>query len=300
MSYNENTTGQRNRLDYLQRNADTLFTLTPLRNTLWRLLNQSIRSTKQHADYSQKMNTNMELLMAWDMMRLWQSTIAEIHSLHDNLFPGEDFVMTMLELRTQVIEEFAKTKPASWWSHVSADDEQSVHIFANRLYQQLAGKEITLFYHQIDKLGILTDLINHRDHLYDMKLDYKTYSSYTAEQRNRENEHNALTTDMLRQAVEECSYLFWSQVSWYVVYAICTEDYGFSKNMSAFERDVQEMNARVDYGCPKGTLQSALSSNECFKHPSNEWHNYHPAQRVFALHDKLREVLKKNQNKHEP
>jgi len=299
MNYYDNTTGQRNRLDYLQKNADTLFALTSLRNALWEQLNQSIRSTKQYDIYWQKLNTNKELLMAWDLMRQWQSTIGEIHSLHQNLFPNEDFVMTMVELRTQVIEEFAQTKPASWWSHVSADDQQTMRTFANRLYQQLSDKEIALFYRQIDKLGILTDLINHRDHLYGMQLDYKTYAASSAEQRKRENEHNTLTSSMLRQAVEECSHLFWSQTAWYVVYTICVEDYGFAKNMSAFERYVQDMHACVDYGCPKGTLQSALSSNECFNHPSSEWRSYHPAERIFVLHSTLRDVLKKIADKSE-
>ncbi len=280
------------RLEVLQREADMLFSLEPLRNLLWRELRKSLDAEKNYLTYCEHLRDDKLAQLAWDLLHRWGSTLDEIKVLFDNQFPGEDFMQCMLTEREELIDRFAHSKPASWWALVNQDDAQTVRTFANRLYR-LPGEQVDGFFYMIDKLSILTDLINHRDTLYGMQLDYPLYARLAAERLKKAKEERHLTDQQLKTAIEACSEFFWGKVSWAVVYAVCVEEYGFKKNATLFEELVQSLHIRVGFDCTPGTISAARRDNEFLAHPISDWSTLQPHPRVLRLLENVRRTLRK-------
>lgn len=277
------------------KNADTLFSLDWMRHLAWEDLRHDVMSRQRTLyDYCRELQTDHWRQFVASYLRSFQSTLAEYKEQFENTFEDEDFVLSLLREREELIHQFVATKPSSWWQNVRKDDDgDSLRRFARRLYT-LRQQDVEQFYELIDRLSIVTDLLCHRDHYYDMALDYTAYARLAAEQRKGENEKKKLTKPQLEEALRECKHLFWANTSWAVVYAVCVEDYGFEKNKADFERYAQSLDIQMDYECSNGTLQSAETSGKFYKHPTSEWREQHAPERVLRLLDALRLALSKN------
>lgn len=277
--------------EYLK-TADTHFSLEWLRKLVWNDLRTDLKASKC-TEYCRNVKKDPWRRFVLDYLRTYQSNLGCYLEMSKALFDGEDFVLTLIDERADLIDKFVSMKVSSWWKNVQQDDNgDSLRKFASRLYT-LSEEDQRAFFDIIDHLGITTDLICRRDYLYGMKLNYVSSAKRLEEQRKGENDDNKLTKERLRKAVDACKDLFWAQTAWAVVYAVCVEDWGFEKNKANFERYVQTLKVHIDYGCPTGTLDSAEASSPFFKLPTDQWHENTSSQRVFRLLEKLRSELSK-------
>ena len=278
--------------DFIKR-ADILFSLGWLRSMVWSELQKRVADEESCSGFCSAMQQDHWLQFVFDFLKSHQSTLHEYKSQYENQLDNEDFVMSLFEERKQLIGQFVNTKPSSWWEILyKGNREKSMPRFANRLYS-LDDDQRYIFFTLLDRLGILTDLICHRDSIYDMELDYTKYKEYAERQRTFESGSKEITPEQLKRAVEACKDYFYSQTAWAVVYALCVEEYGFDRNKASFERFIQSLKADVEKGCPNGTIQSAETSSPFFKQPISEWRELHAPERVFTLLDNLRTELDK-------
>jgi len=284
--------GIQTKLEEYLKTADTHFSLEWLRKLVWNDLRTDLKATKC-TEYCRNVKKDAWRRFVLDYLRTYQSNLDRYLELSKTLFDGEDFVQTMIDEREELIGQFVTMKVSSWWMNVRQDDDgESLRKFVSRLYT-LSEEDQRAFFDIIDHLGIMTDLICRRDYLYGMKLKYVSSAKRLEEQRKGENDTKKLTKERLSTALQACNALFWAQTSWAVVYAVCVEDWGFERNKAAFERYVQELGVKMDYGCPTGTLDAAEVSSPFFKLPTDQWHQHTSSQRAFRLLEKLRSELSK-------
>lgn len=287
--------GGQSKLEEYVKAADTLFSLEWLRTLVWKKLKTDLSAPKC-TEYCRHVKKDPWRRFVLDYLQSYQSNLDHYKEMQNTLFDGEDFVLTLIDERQDAIGQFVTMKVSSWWKNVRQDDQgDSLRKFATRLYT-LSEADQRAFFDLIDHLSIMTDLICRRDYLYGMKVSYVSSSKRMGEQRKGENENILLVKKRLCKAIEASKNLFWAQTAWAVVYSVCVEDFGFERNKASFERFVQNLGVKIDYGCPAGTLDSAEASSPFFKLPTNQWHQNTSSQRVFRLLEKLRSELSEDKS----
>lgn len=285
--------GSQGKLEYFNRRADMLFSLGWLRSFIWEEFYKRVEDGVSCTAFCATLRQDYWLQFIFDFLKSHQSTLHEYQSQYDNQLDSEDFVMSLYEERKQLIEKFVGMKPSSWWEALyKGNREKSMPRFANRLYS-LDDAQRHAFFYLLDRLSITTDLICHRDHLYNMELDYTAYKAYAERQHEFDKESKKISDEDLKRALEACSDEIYAKTAWAVVYVLLVEEYGLDRNKAAFERYIQSLNADVEKGCPTGTIQSAETSSPFFTHPIREWRELHAPERVFTLLEKLRIELEK-------
>ena len=101
--------------------------------------------------------------------------------------------------------------------------------------------------------------------------------------------------ERLARAIENCQTYFWGNASYAVVYCVCRDDYKIIPNMSAFERNVEQLPymRKRDYVCKKGTITNAFSDNKIYYSHVDKWEAEGTEERIIILRDELRKELAK-------
>ena len=98
-----------------------------------------------------------------------------------------------------------------------------------------------------------------------------------------------LSMERVATSVEEVQQSFWAQSSWAVVFCVCRDKFGGTKNASQFERDVQKVakNHRFNHKCPAGTIRRTISNNVYMNNNVDNWKAPDVPERVLLLKKKL-------------
>ena len=109
----------------------------------------------------------------------------------------------------------------------------------------------------------------------------------------RDSSDCTLSSERFARALKVCQPYFWAQSSWAVVYCVCRDHLEMGDNVSEFERGVEILTLahRLDYSCPRGTVQKAIDNSPYMRYPIGSWGKHGAKERAVMLAERLVEEL---------
>ena len=94
----------------------------------------------------------------------------------------------------------------------------------------------------------------------------------------------------LKKAVSEGSHLFWAASAWAVAYCVVRDCYGYSDNVSDFERKAENLilPMRFEYPCSAGKVQRTISNHPYMRLHIDKWKENGASPREIVLMEFLR------------
>ena len=288
------------RLETLLSQADTLFSYGWMREAMFIELRNNISHKKGYSHFCSRLQEEKELMFITEYFISYRSNLQSIIDECMNPYEDEDVVVGLAKERMTLIGEYASKPLSREWDRVRITFEDSWKAFARRrdFKSESSLMELRNFLHLVDKISLITDILNKHEGSYGLNLNYASYNRYRLkkEEKKQKMPRHKLK-QMLIKALDMCRGFLWANTSMGVVFAVCKEDYGFEDNASDFERFMQEVlngiKIPLDYGCPQNTIASARQSGEYLKHPISQWQMYTNETRVFRLLSELRLHLEK-------
>ena len=279
--------------------ADTLFSYGWLRKAMFEELRTSVNNKNGYAHFSTCLQEEKDLRFITEYFISYRSTLQAIKDECENPFVDEDVVVGLAKERANLIVEYAALTLSREWDRVKRTFDDSWRAFARRRnYESEAElKELRAFLHIVDKISLISDILNKHEGCYGLNLNYALYKRYAKGLDEKKKLSRLELKKILIKAIEMCRDYFWANTSMAVVFALCKEEYGFDDNASEFERFMQEvlkgLDTPLDFGCPPNTIASARQSGEYLKHPIAQWQMFTNDTRIFRLLSELRLNLEK-------
>ena len=277
--------GMQQRVALLQRDADRLFSLAWLRRRLWTELKASIESVGDPAygGVHQSLRGSFEGRFAWLFFSECQSSLRDVRNRLENSFDGFDPLEDLRRERDELIATFAQMPQSRDWERVR-DDEASWHTFARRLPLKNGDPEgpLRVFFHTLDHISLITDVLNGHAADYGLKVDYSVQAEEAAMR-------PSLTDALLAKAIDAWAAQMVTQSAWAVVYCVVRDFYGYDKAMSQFERDASQLPLTKQVPrCPKETVGKTINNNRYMEEHIDAWpvnEKFTPA--AHALHEEV-------------
>jgi hypothetical protein len=166
--------GLQQRVDRLQKDANRLFSLGNIRKRCQMALMSFFahQQPSPYADWGMQLSHDREFRFAQSLTQSYTSTKEEI-ILWANGCMSEYLLQEVMEERERRIEEFSRMRIASRWYQMK-DDDQWWRVFAQNIPFGVAGREgeIKEFFELLDKICILTDILNGHASEYGLEVDY--------------------------------------------------------------------------------------------------------------------------------
>ena len=287
------------RLDSLLSQADTNFDYSWMRQAMFKELRRSVNDKNGYTLFTNRLHDDKDMQFIVEYFMSYKSSLGDIIDECQNPYEDEDVVVGLAKEREQLIEAYAKENLSREWDKVSVVFPDSWRAFAHRRNYNSEDdlKALRRFLRLVDRISIITDILNNREQCYGLKLNYTYYKRYA---RETDTDGEPMSREDLKQlllkAIDECRAYFWANTSMGVVFSVCKEDYDFEDNASEFERFMQDvlkdLKVPLDYGCPQNTIASARQSGEYLKFPISQWHLHKVDKKALALLDNLRTSLR--------
>lgn len=287
------------RLDSLLSQADTNFDYSWMRQAMFKELRRSVNDKNGYTLFTNRLHDDKDMQFIVEYFMSYKSSLGDIIDECQNPYEDEDVVVGLAKEREQLIEAYAKENLSREWDKVNAVFPDSWRAFAHRRNYASEDdlKTLRRFLRLVDRISIITDILNNREQCYGLKLNYTYYKRYA---RETDTDGEPMSREDLKQlllkAIDECRAYFWANTSMGVVFSVCKEDYDFEDNASEFERFMQDvlkdLPLPLDYGCPQNTIASAKQSGEYLKFPISQWHLHKVDKKALALLDNLRTSLR--------
>lgn len=287
------------RLDSLLSQADTNFDYSWMRQAMFKELRRSVNDKNGYTLFTNRLHDDKDMQFIVEYFMSYKSSLGDIIDECQNPYEDEDVVVGLAKEREQLIEAYAKENLSREWDKVSVVFPDSWRAFAHRRNYNSEDdlKALRRFLRLVDRISIITDILNNREQCYGLKLKYIYYKRYA---HAMDTEGDPMSRKdlkkLLLKAIDECRAYFWANTSMGVVFSVCKEDCGFEDNASEFERFMQDvlkdLKVPLDYGCPQNTIASARQSGEYLKFPISQWHLHKVDKKALALLDNLRTSLR--------
>ena len=287
------------RLETLLSQADINFDYSWMRQAMFVELRRSVNDKSGYTLFTNRLHDDKDMQFIVEYFMAYKSSLGDIIDECQNPYEDEDVVVGLAKEREQLIEAYAKENLSREWDKVSVVFPDSWRAFAHRRNYNSEDdlKALRRFLRLVDRISIITDILNNREQCYGLKLNYVYYKRYA---HAMDTEGESLSREELKQlllkAIDECRAYFWANTSMGVVFSVCKEDYDFEDNASEFERFMQDvlkdLKVPLDYGCPQNTIASARQSGEYLKFPISQWHLHKVDKKALALLDNLRTSLR--------
>ena len=294
------------RINTLLSQADYIFAYQWLRERLHQELRNCLNNKGGYTYFTNRLHNEREMLFVFEYFMSYKSTLGEIIDECQNPYVDEDVAVGLAKEREQLIIIYAQHPLSLQWGRVSSVFKDSWRAFANRCKfdNEEFLKDLRSFLRLVDKISLITDILNNREGRYGLEVNTILYKRYVL---GKDEQSDKISREELKKlliiAIDRCRAYFWANTSMGVVFSICKEDYGFEDNASDFERFMQDVLAGLDhpldYNCPTNTIASAKQSGKYLKYPISQWHIHHADDRAFRLLNKLREELSKAANEHD-
>lgn len=265
------------RLDSLLSQADTNFDYSWMRQAMFKELRRSVNDKNGYTLFTNRLHDDKDMQFIVEYFMSYKSSLGDIIDECQNPYEDEDVVVGLAKEREQLIEAYAKENLSREWDKVSVVFPDSWRAFAHRRNYASEDdlKALRRFLRLVDRISIITDILNNREQCYGLKLNYTYYKRYA---RETDTDGEPMSREELKQlllkAIDECRAYFWANTSMGVVFSVCKEDYDFEDNASEFERFMQDvlkdLPLPLDYGCPQNTIVSARQSGEYLKFPISQ------------------------------
>lgn len=288
------------RLDSLLSQADTNFDYSWMRQAMFAELRRSVNDKNGYTLFTNRLHDDKDMQFIVEYFMAYKSSLGDIIDECQNPYEDEDVVVGLAKEREQLIEAYAKENLSREWDKVSVVFPDSWRAFAHRRNYNSEDdlKTLRSFLRLVDRISIITDILNNREQCYGLKLNYTYYKRYA---RETDTDGEPMSREDLKQlllkAIDECRAYFWANTSMGVVFSVCKEDYDFEDNASEFERFMQDvlkdLPLPLDYGCPQNTIASAKQSGEYLKFPISQWHLHKVDKKALVLLNNLRQSLRK-------
>jgi hypothetical protein len=286
------------RINTLLSQADFIFAYQWLREKLHLELRNCLNNKGGYTYFTNRLHNEKEMLFVFEYFMSYKSTLDEIIDECQNPYVDEDVAVGLAKEREQLIIIYAQHPLSLQWSRVSSVFPDSWRAFAKRCKfdNEESLKDLRSFLRLVDKISLISDILNNREHRYGLEVNTSLYKRYV---RGKDEQSDKTSREELKKlliiAIDRCRGYFWANTSMGVVFSVCKEDYGFEDNASDFERFMQDVLAGLDqpldYNCPSNTIASAKQSGKYLKYPISQWHIYQADDRAFSLLNKLREEL---------
>ena len=287
------------RLDSLLSQADTNFDYSWMRQAMFKELRRSVNDKSGYTQFTNRLHDDKDMQFIVEYFMAYKSSLGDIIDECQNPYEDEDVVIGLAKEREQLIEAYAKENLSREWDKVNAVFPDSWRAFAHRRNYASEDdlKALRRFLRLVDRISIITDILNNREQCYGLKLNYMYYKRYAhAIDTEGESMSREELKQLLLKAIDECRAYFWANTSMGVVFSVCKEDCGFEDNASEFERFMQDvlkdLKVPLDYGCPQNTIASAKQSGEYLKYPISQWHLHGVDKKALALLNNLRQSLR--------
>lgn len=287
------------RLDSLLSQADTNFDYSWMRQAMFKELRRSVNDKNGYTLFTNRLHDDKDMQFIVEYFMSYKSSLGDIIDECQNPYEDEDVVVGLAKEREQLIEAYAKENLSREWDKVSVVFPDSWRAFAHRRNYNSEDdlKALRRFLRLVDRISIITDILNNREQCYGLKLNYTYYRRYA---RETDTDGEPMSREDLKQlllkAIDECRAYFWANTSMGVVFSVCKEDYDFEDNASEFERFMQDvlkdLPLPLDYGCPQNTIASAKQSGEYLKFPISQWHLHKVDKKALVLLNNLRQSLR--------
>lgn len=287
------------RLDSLLSQADTNFDYSWMRQAMFKELRRSVNDKNGYTLFTNRLHDDKDMQFIVEYFMSYKSSLGDIIDECQNPYEDEDVVVGLAKEREQLIEAYAKENLSREWDKVNAVFPDSWRAFAHRRNYASEDdlKTLRRFLRLVDRISIITDILNNREQCYGLKLNYTYYKRYA---RETDTDGEPMSREDLKQlllkAIDECRAYFWANTSMGVVFSVCKEDYDFEDNASEFERFMQDvlkdLKVPLDYGCPQNTIASAKQSGEYLKFPISQWHLHKVDKKALVLLNNLRQSLR--------
>lgn len=164
----------RDRINRLIREADRLFLIGSIRQRCQQAMLAFLdgKQPSQFANWGAQLYKDREFRFALSLSLSYKSTMDEIVQWAKGCI-GEYLLLEIQEERARWIEEFARIKFASRWYQMK-DDDAAWRVFSKNVPYGEAGKEeeIKHFFETLDRICILTDVLNGHAKEYGLETDY--------------------------------------------------------------------------------------------------------------------------------
>lgn len=174
ISQNDYSPVVRDRINRLKQDADRLFSIGYIRERCQQVLIPFLdgKQPSPFAEWGAKLSVNREFRFALSLTLSYRSASCEITEWAKGCM-DEYLLQEVREERDRMIEELARMKIASRWYQVK-DDDVAWRVFSKNIPYGEAGREeeIRLFFATLDKICILTDILNGHAEEYGLKVDY--------------------------------------------------------------------------------------------------------------------------------
>lgn len=266
------------RIDALISQADSLFDYQWMRKAMFAELHRNVNVRGGYPQFCEQMQEQKELMFITEYFLSYRSQLPSIADECANPYEDEDIVTGLVKEREMLIKTYAALPLSLEWNRIRAAFPDSWRAFARRFDMSNEKKIIELreLLRLVDKISLISDILNKREGCYGITLDYSIYNKNAREA--GEPMSRQKLKQLLLKAIDACRAFFWANSSMGVLFAICKEDYGFEDNASDFERFIQDvlqdLDPALEYGCPMNTIASARQSNEYLKHPISSWASY--------------------------
>lgn len=164
----------RERINRLIREADHLFSIGNIRRRCQQDLLAFFEGKQPlpFADWGVQLSENRELRFALSLLLSYKSTMNDIAQWVKGCIDEYLFV-EIQEERARWIEELARIKFASRWYQMK-DDDVAWRVFSKNIPYGEAGKEeeIKQFFETLDRICILTDILQGKASEYGLEVDY--------------------------------------------------------------------------------------------------------------------------------
>ena len=95
----------------------------------------------------------------------------------------------------------------------------------------------------------------------------------------------AVALPRLLESVESVRSYFWGDSSMAVIFCVCRDCFGYSDNMSQFERE---------FNCAEGLLSNTFRNNPYMRMPIDKWRENGAKERVLRLVDVFKNAVNGN------
>lgn len=164
----------RERIERLKREADRLFSIGSIRKRCQQAMIAFMdgKQPSPYADWGARLYENREFRFALSLSLSYKSTMDEIVQWTNGCI-DEYLLVEMKEERARWIEELARIKFANRWYQMK-DDDVAWRVFSKNIPFGEARKEedIKLFFETLDRICILTDLLNGHAEEYGLAVDH--------------------------------------------------------------------------------------------------------------------------------
>ena len=164
----------RERINRLKKEADCLFSLGSIRERCQRAMIAFLNGnqTSPFAEWGAQLSYNHEFRFAQSLTMSYKSTKDDMLNWASGCM--DDYLLQEIhEERNRIIEKFARMKIASRWYQIKDDDETWRVFSRNVPYGEIGREEeINQFFTTLDKICILTDILNGHASEYGLEVDY--------------------------------------------------------------------------------------------------------------------------------